>query len=111
MGGPTMSEERPDPSRIMELATGYWGSAALLAASELQVFGALATGPRTAEEVAVACHAPDRSMEMLLDACAGLGLLAKDVGAAAARYANSPAATAFLVPGSPAYLGDALRWS
>jgi ubiquinone/menaquinone biosynthesis C-methylase UbiE len=106
-----MAENRPDPGQIMQLATGYWASAALLAANDLRVFGALAEGPRTVEEIVAACHAPVRSMAMLLDACAGLGLLTKDTSGDTARYANTPAAAAFLVPGGPGYLGDALRWS
>ncbi len=48
---------------------------------------------------------------MLLDACVGLGLLVKEAGEREVRYRNTPAADAFLVPGRPGYLGDALRWS
>jgi len=106
-----MADNRPDPTQIMELATGYWASAALLAANDLNIFGALSEGPRPAKEVAEACGAPIRAVSMLLDACAGLGLLVKSSDEAAARYANAPAVAAFLVPGRPGYLGDALRWS
>ena len=106
-----MPETGPDPSTIMQLATGYWASATLVAANELCVFAALADGSRTATETADACHAPARSMEMLLDACAGLGLLVKETEGATARYGCTPASAAFLVPGRPSYLGDAIRWS
>jgi len=37
-----MPDERPDIGQIMRLTTGYWASATLLAASELNLFGALA---------------------------------------------------------------------
>jgi ubiquinone/menaquinone biosynthesis C-methylase UbiE len=106
-----MADNRPDPTQIMELATGYWASAALLAANELNVFGALGEGSRTAEEVAEACGASVRAASMLLDACVGLGLLVKSTDDAEAQYANASASAAFLVPGRPGYLGNALRWS
>ncbi len=106
-----MAENRPDPTQIMALATGYWASATLLAASDLHIFRALGEGARTAEEVARESAAPVRAVAMLLDACAGLGLLVKDGNEAGSRYANAPASAAFLVPGRPGYLGDALRWS
>ncbi len=44
---------------------------------------------------------------MLLNACVALGLLEKTDGA----YRNSPLSAAFLVPGGPAYMGNAVRYS
>ncbi len=98
---------RPDPGPIFQLATGYWSSALLLEACDLGVFGALASGPKTATEVAACLNTAPRATGMLLNACVGLGLLDR-VGDA---LALSPTAQAFLVPGSPGYLGSALRWS
>jgi SAM-dependent methyltransferase len=97
----------PDPGVVYQLATGYWASAALLAANDLGVFAALAEGPRGAAEAAEACGADPRAMAMLLDACCGLGFLAKTGDS----YELSAASAAFLVPGRPAFLGNALRWS
>lgn len=139
-----MSEERQNPAAIMQLATGYWNSATLLAANELNLFGALGDAPLSAAQVAERLHTPLRPTQMLLDACVGLMLLQKiaDVAEAqvseahlkeqkrlleeqqtsekqdvletaassACKYANTPAASAFLVPGRPGYLGDAIRW-
>ena len=105
----TMSNQ-PDPSSIMRLATGYWNSATLLAANELNLFGALGELELTARQVADHLQTPLRSTEMLLDACAGLDLLRKQEQDGAYMYANTPAAAAFLVPDRPGYLGNAIRW-
>jgi predicted O-methyltransferase YrrM len=96
-----------DPGRIMQLATAYWESRCLLAASRLGVFGTLGAGPRTAEEVAAALGLAPRATGLLLRACAGLGLVEEDERG----FRNAPATQVFLVPGSPADLGDALRYA
>ncbi len=110
-----MNNDRPDPGPIMQLATGYWNAATLLAANELRLFDALADGPHNAAQIAEHLQTPLRSTEMLLDACAGLDLLLKyrasDREEEAWTYANTPSVAVFLVSGRPAYLGDAIRWS
>ena len=108
----------------MQMATGYWNSATLLAANELDIFGALADAPLTSAQIAERLNMPARSLTMLLDACAGLGLLHKTLSEKQPRtepknadtqgdrwtYANAPSTSAFLVRGQPGYLGDAIRW-
>jgi hypothetical protein len=96
-----------DPGPILQLATGYWASQVLLSANRMGLFAVLAGSEATAEEVAERLGSRPRSTRLLLDACVALGLLRSDGG----RYANTELATAFLVPGSPAFLGDALRYS
>lgn len=105
-----MPPEGPNPARIMQLATGYWNSAAFLAANELNLFGALADRPLPAAEIARRLDTAPRSTAMLLDACVGLGLLLKEVSNGDTVYRNAPDAVAFLVPGHPGYLGGAIRW-
>jgi SAM-dependent methyltransferase len=105
---------QPNPSAIMQMATGYWASATLFAANRLDLFALLATGPFSAAQAAEHAGADLRGITLLLDACCGLGLLVKEAdeaGRSAARYRNTPAADAFLVAGRPGYLGGALRWS
>jgi len=96
-----------DPGPILQLATGYWASQALLTANRMKLFTALAASDATAEEVAERLGSQTRSTRLLLDACAALGLLRRD----GTRYANTELTTTFLVAGSPAFLGDALRYS
>ena len=97
----------PDPSLLMQVALAYRSSAALFAASELDVFGALAEGPKSSVEVARArqCHEP--SMRLLLETCAMSGLLTVKDG----RYSNTPVVEAFLVPGGPAYTPNSLKYA
>lgn len=99
--------ERPDPSIITELATGYWASMVLIAANRLGVFSLLSERALTAAEVAAACESDARVTEMLLNACVSKRLLVKEDG----RYRNSATAALFLVRGTPSFLGDALKYA
>lgn len=103
-----VTEDRPlDPSAIMRLATAYWESATLLAANDLGVFEALADGAKTAPEIADRIEADGPALARLLDACCGLNLIAKQGD----RYILPSISAAFLVPGQPGYLGNALKWA
>jgi predicted O-methyltransferase YrrM len=90
----------------MRLATGYWESRCLLTANDLGIFEALAAGPRTADAVASAQGLDPRAARLLLKACVGLGLIEEEERG----FRNHPVTQAFLVPGSPAYLGGAIRY-
>lgn len=97
----------PDPSTIVRLSTAYWESQTLLTANRLRVFDALAEGARSADEVAAQLSLDPRATALFLRACAGLGLLQEKEG----RFENSPAAAAFLVTRSPAFMGNVIRYS
>jgi len=97
-----------DPSRIVDMASAFYESAALFAASDLGVFAKLAElGPADLDTVISSCGLDRRGGRILLDACAALGLLEKSGG----RYRNTPEAALFLVPGSPADLSGAIRYN
>jgi predicted O-methyltransferase YrrM len=100
-------EDYPDPSIITKLATGYWSSMVLIAANRLNVFSHLNDGPLSAHDLAARCDSHPRSLEMLLNACVAERLLVKD----GSLYANSATARLFLVRGSRAFLGDALKYT
>lgn len=97
----------PDPTPIVRLTTAYWDSQALLTANRLKLFDQLAAGPRSAAEVADALGLDGHRTALLLRVLVSLGMLEARDG----RFANSAAATAFLVSGSPAYMGGAMRYS
>jgi len=97
----------PDPSSIVRLSTAYWDSQTLLTANRLGVFDFLAEGARTAEEVAAGLQLDPRSTGLFLRACVGLGFLVDEAG----RFANAPVAAMFLVKRSPAFMGNAIRYS
>jgi SAM-dependent methyltransferase len=92
----------PDP--IFQVLLGYRLAAVLRAAIELDYFGAVAEGRRTARAVAASRGGTERSARMLLDALAASApaLLRKR----GAGYALTPVSRKYLVKGSPAYLGD-----
>src|SRR5262249_27699039 len=101
------TSDRPDPSIITELATGYWASMVLIAANRLGVFTALSNDSLSASEIAQRCEVNARMMEMLLNACVAKRLLVKEQG----QYRNSATSRLFLMRGSPAFLGDALKYT
>jgi hypothetical protein len=105
MSGGAGSELNPAP--IMQLATSYWASRCLLTANRLGIFEALAKGAQSAHEVAATLRLAPRQTRLLLNACVGLGLLEQD----GEEFRNHPSSQAFLVRGSRAFLGDAMRYA
>lgn len=97
----------PDPAPLIEIATAYWGSAALIAAVRLDLFTALAEGPTPADKLAARLGADVAATDALLTALAALGLVAKEADV----YRNAPLADAWLVDGRPGFLGPALRYN
>lgn len=100
-----MPPDHPTPDHIMEIGLGFQASKTLLTATKLGVFEALAAGPKTraALEEKVGLH--PRSSADFLDALVALDLLDREDG----EYRNTREADAFLVPGSPSYLGGFLE--
>jgi SAM-dependent methyltransferase len=96
-----------NPSRIMQMASAFQESCLLFAASDLGVFSRLSQSSATADELAQALSLDSRGARLLLDACTAVGLLSKKDG----QYSNSPEAAAFLVPGQPSDLSNALRYN
>ncbi len=104
---PPAGSQRPDPSSIVRLSTAYWESQALLTANRLGLFDVLADGARTPGELAASLQLDPRSTALFLRALVGLGFLAEEGG----RFANAPVAATFLVKRSPAFMGNAIRYS
>lgn len=102
-----MSRPAADAGRIMELATAYWGSRCLLTANRVGVFRTLAAGSMSADAVAGALGLAPRPTRLLLKACVGLGLLEEDDRG----FRNHATSQAYLVPGSEAFLGNAIRYA
>jgi len=95
------------PAPLMQLATGFYSFETFATAVELNLFTRLAGGRRvTVEELAAELGFEHRPADLLLVACASLGLLVKDGDA----YRNSPLAEEFLVVGRPAYFGGFVRY-
>jgi len=95
------------PSRIMELATGYWSSMVLLTLNELGICSHLTGRPATCQQLAGSLDLDRRALGFLLDASVQLGLLQLE----GEQYANSPEAETFLVAGRPSFLGGGLSYN
>lgn len=96
-----------NPSRIMELSTGYWDSQTLLTANRIGLFALLDDQPMSLEQVASGLGTQIKATRLFLAACIALGLV-RQTGD---LYSNSDLSLAFLTPGRAGYLGDALRYS
>lgn len=102
-------EQLPEltPAPLMELTTGFWSFKSFAAAVELELFTKLSRlGSATVEEASEALGLPDRPTDLLLAACASLGLLEKTGN----EYRNAPVAEEFLVVGRPYYFGGFVRF-
>ena len=92
----------------MQIVTGYWAFKTLAAAVDLDLFGRLAGGRVvTRQEAEKEFGLPERPADLLLAACASLGLLER----AGDGYRNTALAEEFLVPGRPHYFGGQVRYS
>ncbi len=81
-----------DPSRIIDIATGYMGAQQLFAASRIGLFAAVADGGRKVADLASATGVSERMVRILADAMASLGLLVRRDG----TYSLTPSASTYL---------------
>ena len=90
----------PDPSAMLELGMGYWGSKAFLLACELKLFTYIDDRSRTDVEISTSLELPFRTTRILLDALTSQGLLEKMSN----KYRLTAPSRQFLVMKSPFYL-------
>lgn len=87
---------RVSPLPLMQLSIGFWSFKALATAHELGLFARLSdTDGHTIDELAEMLDVDQRPTELLVTACASIGLLERRDG----RYVNSALADEYLVPG------------
>nr|AHX39414.1 hypothetical protein wt6.37c [Streptomyces sp. WT6] len=90
------------PAPLMQIVSGFWAAKTLASAQELDIFSKLSGNKgATPSEIAQILGLEDRPAELLVTACAGLGLLEVADG----RYFNSALSENFLVRGRPYYFG------
>jgi predicted O-methyltransferase YrrM len=97
---------RLSPVPILQVATGFWASQALLSAVDLRVFTSLFGGAKSAAELSGELGADPNALEALLDANCALGFLQRNGD----RYRNTEVSNAFLVEGSPGSYVDLVRF-
>jgi hypothetical protein len=98
-----------DPSRILEVGFGFWGSKVLLTAIEFELFTTLGDRAMTGEELREALALHPRGIWDFLDALVALGFLEREGEGAAGRYRNTKASASFLDKRQPTYIGGILE--
>lgn len=101
--------QAPSPGHILQVGLGFWASKTLLSAVELELFTALADGPRTATELERSLGLHPRSSRDFLDALVALGFLERHGDGEVARYANTRETATFLNRHERAYVGGLLQ--
>jgi hypothetical protein len=96
----------PSPDLVFDTLTAYQRSAALQAAIELGLFGAVGETAGDVASLARQCSASERGTRILCDSMTILGLLVKEDG----HYRHSPTSAVFLDPRSPACIAPAARF-
>ena len=86
------------PALVFEMLQAHQRTAALKAAIDLDLFGAVGQGPGDLGSIARHCKASERGIRILCDFLTINGILEKKDG----RYQHSPTSAAFLDPKSPA---------
>lgn len=102
-----MSERPPDPAPIMALTVAYWGAQALLTANRIGLFDACTGAGLPLDALSARLGTAPRPTELLLKSLVGLGMLEARDG----LYRNTRLADFYLVSKSPAFMGNALRYS
>jgi acetylserotonin O-methyltransferase len=97
----------PDPAIVLDCIEAFRRSKAMFAGVSLGVFDALVNGSRSSTQLAPELKADADTLERLLNALVGLGLLTKQGD----RFANAPAATAYLTSASPLRLTGYINYS
>lgn len=101
----TEYNDKPDPSYIMQTATGFWASKVLLTAVELDLFTVLGSGSLTARELGDALGLHERGTYDFFDALVALKFLNREGNGPRGRYSNTRDTGAFLDQASPTYIG------
>jgi len=97
-----------NPAKIIDMASAFYDSCILFAASDLGVFAALAKLEKAdLPTLAAELGLDERGARLLIDGCVAVDLLNKDGD----QYSNTPETNFFLVPGSPGDLSGAIRYN
>lgn len=104
-----MREEELDPTHIMQVGMGFFGSRTLLTAVELELFTHLGTGKMTAAQIAERLGLHPRAVPDFPDALVALGCLRRDGDGPDALYGNTVETAVFLDKESPQYIGGILE--
>jgi len=98
---PKKADRFPSPMTVAnDLLWGGWSTFVVAAAVELDVFSSIASGAKTAREIASKANADEFALRRMLDSLVALKYLSRK----GERYSLSPQSAAFLVRGSELYM-------
>jgi ubiquinone/menaquinone biosynthesis C-methylase UbiE len=96
---------KPDPSKILEVGLGFWPAKTLLSAVEMELFTELAKHPEDLPTLQGRLGLHPRSAADFLDTLVALGFLQRIDG----MYHNTPETDLFLDKKKPSYVGGLLE--
>lgn len=108
----TAVKEQINPSKILQIGTGFWASKVLLTAVNFEVFTHLAKQPnQSAKDIKSLLNlkCTDRNTYDFLDCLTGLGFLKREGLLETARYSNNIDTDTFLDKAKPSYIGGILE--
>ena len=106
-----MREEELDPTHIMQVGMGFFGSRTLLTAVELGLFTELGAGKMSGARIAERLGLHPRAIPDFPDALVALGLLRRDGDGPDALYGNTAETAVFLDKEGANYIGGILEMS
>lgn len=98
-----------DPSQILQVGFGFWGSKVLLTAVKLEVFTILGDSSITGEKLGEKLGLHPRGIWDFFDALVALGFLERGGLGNSGLYKNTETTLKFLDKNSPAYIGGILE--
>lgn len=106
MDMPAHAAAEASPALVFETLNAHQRTAALTAAIELDLFGAIGEGVHDAPSLARRCAASERGIRILCDYLVVIGLLGK----AGERYVHTPTSARFLDPRSPTSIASTAKF-
>lgn len=105
----TSTQKRIDPSKIMQVGTGFFATKTLLTAVNMELFTILGKRELTGIEIQARLGLHSRSLYDFLDALVALGFLKRTGLKESAQYRNAEDADRFLDKNKPSYMGGILE--
>jgi predicted O-methyltransferase YrrM len=104
-----MDSKHVDPSKIMQIGSGFFATKTLLSAVELGLFTSLASKPKQGKAIERELQLHPRATADFLDALVALGFLLREGKSLEGTYRNAPDAELFLDRNKPQYVGGLLE--
>lgn len=105
----TSTQKHVDPSKIMQVGTGFWASKTLLTAVNLELFTILSKRELSGKEIQSRLGLHNRSLYDFLDTLVALGFLKRKGLKETSLYCNAEDTNLFLDKNKPSYMGGMLE--